>query len=205
MSETSATQRVMRSYTPALKIPKFIGRLKDGTRLPGGPYTMSQFLVGVVVLVVGYLAMPMWVQLLPATSSDSLRWLLSHIVLVGVAGGVGYLVGYIPADTNPMHAVGGMVSGGRPSRYGVSGGRPVDPLPKPCHYRARVLIAGTDVTSPAPARASSPASATIPAPTPGPSQSQPAPAPAPSPEPAIGETSEPTDPLRALAAAIVKE
>lgn len=206
MPESSAPKRVMRSYTPALKIPKFIGRLKDGTRLPGGPYTMTQFLVGVAVLVVGYILMPLWAQLLPTSSSGAAGWLIAHVVLVGVAAGSAYVTGYIPADANPVHAAGGLVSGGRPARFGIQAGRAVEPLAKPRHYQARVLIDGEEVPSapngPRPsvvnelsrvAAAARPRTPTAQAPRADPIPAQ------------ATATHEPANPLRALSAAIVKE
>ena len=35
-------------FTRAMKIPLMVGRLIDGTRLWGGPYTVPQIVVGVV-------------------------------------------------------------------------------------------------------------------------------------------------------------
>lgn len=195
----------MRSYTPALKIPKFIGRLKDGTRLPGGPYTLTQFLVGVAVLVCGYVLMPMWAQLLPNSSSDTAGWLIAHVVLIAVAGGSAYITGYIPADTNPIHAVGGLISGGRPNQFGIQAGRAVDPLPKPRHYRSRVLIEGAEQTQHPHQAPEADLSDLLLASSPAhPAGRQPGPTPVPaSPDNAVAR--EPAGHLRALTAAIVKE
>ena len=49
---------VVKWYTRARKFPTLIGKTPDGTRLPGGPYTITQVLVGGALAVL--LASPPW-------------------------------------------------------------------------------------------------------------------------------------------------
>ena len=51
--------RIARFFTSIRRIPILIGKAGN-SRIPGGPYTPFQFLVGAVVLVVGYNTMPLW-------------------------------------------------------------------------------------------------------------------------------------------------
>ena len=44
--------RVGKFYTRGLKIPTLVGRLTDGTRIWGGPYTIPQLVVGVIALMI---------------------------------------------------------------------------------------------------------------------------------------------------------
>lgn len=147
MSEMSTPQRVMRSFTRGLKIPALIGKFADGTRIWGGPYTMTQFSVGLGVLVIGYLTMGLWESLLPKMQVIPMQ-LQAYAVLVGVAVGLAWVTGKIPQDTNPAHAVSGLVTGGRPARYGTRAGKAITPLPRPRTLRARVLIPIEDQTTP---------------------------------------------------------
>lgn len=45
-------QQVMRVFTRGLKLPTLVGKL-SGWRIPGGPYTVTQFVGGGLVIVVG--------------------------------------------------------------------------------------------------------------------------------------------------------
>lgn len=145
MAETSAV-RVMRTYTRGLRIPKLIGRLQDGTRLPGGPYTFAQFLTGAGSVVVGYFTLPFWAQVLPSLSVIS-NVVVGHVLLLPIGWGVAWLAGLIPADVNPLYAVQGLASGARPSRYGRVAERPVQAVPSPRRYRARVRVEGQWATA----------------------------------------------------------
>lgn len=146
MAETS-TPRVMRTYTRGLSIPKLIGRLADGTRLPGGPYTFAQFLTGAGAVVIGYFTLPFWAQALPSLSVIT-NEMVGYLVLLPAGWGVAWLAGLIPADVNPVYAVRGIASGARPSRYGRLGDRPVLALPEPRASRARVRVEGRWVSRP---------------------------------------------------------
>lgn len=46
------TQETARFYTKSRRFPKMIGRMNDGSRIPGGPYTLTQVGVGGAVLLV---------------------------------------------------------------------------------------------------------------------------------------------------------
>ena len=51
MAERDEEREVARFYTRSRRFPKFIGRLHDGTKIPGGPYTLTQGVVLAIVLV----------------------------------------------------------------------------------------------------------------------------------------------------------
>lgn len=63
MSEQASASEpveVLRWYTSALRIPRLIGKLTSGERIWGGPYTVTQAVVGGVVLILGVKTMPWW-------------------------------------------------------------------------------------------------------------------------------------------------
>lgn len=136
---THSSARVMRSYTRALRIGVLIGQLRDGTRIPGGPYTVTQAVTGMVIIGVSYVTRGLWADLLPGTgtiSSDLLSY--PAILAFGVAGA--WVAGKIPQEVNPATAVGGVVSGARPARYGTRSGKSVPATPPARTYHARVLL-----------------------------------------------------------------
>ena len=45
MSDEKQQTEVARFYTRSRKFPRLIGRLHDGTKIPGGPYTVTQAIV----------------------------------------------------------------------------------------------------------------------------------------------------------------
>ena len=75
-----------RFYTAARKFQQLIGVTPAGETIPGGPYTVTQFIVGIVVLVLGFLSRPLW-------SQDA----LADVLLIAVAAvGATYAVGRMP-------------------------------------------------------------------------------------------------------------
>lgn len=82
-----ATEEIARFYTRSRRFPKMIGRMTDGSRIPGGPYTLTQVGFGGVALM-GLLA----TRTLWSTGAT----LLDLAITVGVAWGVTWLVGLIP-------------------------------------------------------------------------------------------------------------
>lgn len=63
MSESSAEpQRVLRWYTRARRVPRFIGRAPGGGHYPGGPYTLTQAAGAAGVLILGQSTMSVWGQ-----------------------------------------------------------------------------------------------------------------------------------------------
>lgn len=51
---------VAKFYTRARRFPKLIGKLHDGTRIPGGPYTLTQVIIGGLFLFVAMQTRPLW-------------------------------------------------------------------------------------------------------------------------------------------------
>lgn len=143
-----APRRVMRSYTRGMRIPMLIGRLSDGVRIPGGPYTLTQFLIGGLAVVLGYFTVGLWSGLLPSLlilSPD----LVGTLLLLPMGLGVAKVAGVIPADVNPLHVASGFIRGAAPRRYGTQAGKPVAECPQPKRYRARVLTQGLLPETPA--------------------------------------------------------
>lgn len=73
-------------YTAARNFKELLGVFPDGTPIPGGPYTITQFLTAAAVLAVGFITRPLW-------SSDPLT---STLFIVAIAAAVGYFVGRMP-------------------------------------------------------------------------------------------------------------
>ena len=72
-------------YTAARKFQQLIGVTPTGEAIPGGPYTVTQFVVGIVVLVTGFITRPIWSQ---GTIADVLYIAAATI---GITYGVGKL------------------------------------------------------------------------------------------------------------------
>lgn len=80
--------RVGKFYTRGLKIPTLVGRLNDGTRIWGGPYTIPQLVVGVIALMI------LW-QVVSRFLSTGFIITDAALILAG-AWGITIAVGKIP-------------------------------------------------------------------------------------------------------------
>lgn len=60
MSNVDERGEVARFYTRSRRFPKVIGRLHDGTRIPGGPYTITQAVVGGIVVMIALTTRAQW-------------------------------------------------------------------------------------------------------------------------------------------------
>jgi len=83
-----AKEEIARLYTRSRKFPMMIGRLTDGTRIWGGPYTFTQVGVGGVVLLI-------------LLTTRTYMWRTGFVffdlaIAAGVAWGITKLVGFIP-------------------------------------------------------------------------------------------------------------
>lgn len=96
MSEEHGVERV-KWFTVARRFPQLIGRTPDGTRIPGGPYTVTQALGGIAVVVVGYMSMGVWAHF---------GGLGNFAVLFAVAGGAVFGLGRIPLGARNPFAIG---------------------------------------------------------------------------------------------------
>lgn len=133
-----------RWYTAARRFPQLIGRTPDGSKLPGGPYTILQLVVGAVVLFVLWNTTGLWAR----------GGLFVNIAIGGglLCGSV-WLSGRLPYNLrNPLVVVGGWWHA--IERAGGTAGRAADVrLRKPRHpANGQVLMLIPDDT-PAPSRA----------------------------------------------------
>ncbi|WP_104056281.1 MULTISPECIES: hypothetical protein [unclassified Arthrobacter] len=76
-----------RFYTAARKFQQLIGVTPAGEAIPGGPYTVTQFIVGIVTVVVGFISRPLWTQ---GAITDVL---FIAAAAVGITYGVGRMPG----------------------------------------------------------------------------------------------------------------
>lgn len=85
-------------YSGARRVKQLLGTFPDGTRIPGGPYTLTQALVLVGTLVIGWWTRPLW-------GHD----LLSDVIVLGaVTLGAAVLAGKLPGGrVNPLRLVSG--------------------------------------------------------------------------------------------------
>jgi hypothetical protein len=60
MAQNQDAPEIARFYTRSRRFPKVLGRLHDGTKIPGGPYTLTQALVGVVVGAIALTTRAQW-------------------------------------------------------------------------------------------------------------------------------------------------
>lgn len=80
--------KVGRFFTSARKFKQLIGVMPDGTSIPGGPYTVTQFVVALVVGAFGFLfrALGLWGG----------NFLVDTFVIAIFAAAAGYGVGKMP-------------------------------------------------------------------------------------------------------------
>lgn len=185
MSAQHEQVEVARWYTPALRIPKLIGKLPSGERIWGGPYRPVQLGTAVLTAALGVKTMGVWGHFHP---------LGNYAALVAAALALGWLARYIPhGSTNPLaYLSGGAKVAARPT-HGSWGTYPVK-VADPVQVRSRVavhalpgVVAGEHEARIAPAHEVAPVEATVvvpdltdaPAlPTPSTPSASPAPSPA---------------------------
>lgn len=56
----SEEREVVKFYTRARKFPHVLGRFPDGTKIPGGPYTLTQVVGGGLLVLIGVRTMGIW-------------------------------------------------------------------------------------------------------------------------------------------------
>lgn len=104
-------------FTRAMKIPLMVGRLIDGTRLWGGPYTVPQIVAGCIALLV------LW-QAFAWFFSTGLIFTDAILVILG-AWGVAFLVGRLPdSRRNLFNLMTSMASATATSKTGFYRGSP---------------------------------------------------------------------------------
>lgn len=114
---TEQSRRPARFYTRARKFPRMVGRLPEGTRIWGGPYTFTQIVSGVLVAIVALFMRPLW-----GTGSI----LVDLGILIGVLWGSAYLTGKIPlTNLNPAVLVANALHGFSTPRQGTFKGAPI--------------------------------------------------------------------------------
>lgn len=140
MPDTESPGEVARFYTRARKFPKLIGRLHDGTRIPGGPYTISQ-LVALVVLTTGaMLTRGIWGSAV----------LFDLIVSLAIGIGGAFTLGLLPSQQrNLLSVTNGLISATSSSASGHYRGKTVQ-LRAPSHATGRVAINTPTLTDPEP-------------------------------------------------------
>ncbi|WP_051426539.1 hypothetical protein [Jiangella gansuensis] len=100
MADDADELETVKYYTRARKFPQLLGRMPDGTKIPGGPYTVQQLLAAIAVIVVGGLTIGTW---------GVFGSIGNVAVLFGLAFGVVFLIGRLPMNgRNPLFALLGL-------------------------------------------------------------------------------------------------
>lgn len=108
-------QLVGRCFTKARRHPLVVGQW-EGHRLWGGPYTIPQVVVMVVLFAVMLVTHPLWGRFGMADA----------VFLLGVPFGVSFAVRQLQVDgRNPLAALGGVLGLAATPRGGRLGGRPM--------------------------------------------------------------------------------
>lgn len=126
----NAAERV-KWYTLARKFPQLIGRTPDGTRIPGGPYTVTQAIGGMIVLAVGYYSMGLWANF--GTMGN-------YVVLILATGGTIFGLGKVPLGArSPVSIAAGVVKAAGAPRTGRLRGKAVR-IRAPHQLRHRIVV-----------------------------------------------------------------
>lgn len=128
-TDSQKTQDVARFFSHARRIPLLVGKMPDGTKIYGGPYTIYQIVGLLGTLALAYTTHDLW------TTDAIIADLLLAVVL---SLGVGLLAGFIPTNTrNPAVAVYTFGTAVKAPRNGECRGR-VLKLKKPHQPRIRL-------------------------------------------------------------------
>ena len=150
MSAASATKEqsakeddgeIVKWYTRARKFPQLIGKTPDGTKIWGGPYTYTQVIVGVLIVVVGSKTTSLW---------GHFGTVGNILLLLGVAYGTVILIGRLPLGSrNPLSVGAGFLRAWSAPAKGRLGGSPVR-MRKPHTAHSQLVLTPTPSTTPAP-------------------------------------------------------
>jgi hypothetical protein len=90
-----------RFFTLARRIPTLVGRLHDGSKVPGGPYTLTQVITAGVVAVLLWQTPGLWARF----------GLIGNVlVFAGLVYGAAFLAGRVPTGgRNPITWVTGVL------------------------------------------------------------------------------------------------
>ena len=150
MGDQPTVERV-KWFTLARKFPQLIGRTPDGARIPGGPYTITQAVGGLIVLVGGYYSMGLWANF---------GVLGNYTLLLALTGAVIFGLGRIPLGARNPAAIGmGAFRAVAAPQRGRLRGRPVR-IRRPRQLTQRVVIC-TALTPPPPVAEAAAASVAV--------------------------------------------
>ncbi len=131
MTERDQTHEIVKWYTRARRFPQLIGKTPDGARIWGGPYTYTQVIGAVVVLVVGTKTVGVWGQF---------GLVGNALTLLGVAYGITVALGRMPIGSrNPLAVGTGLIRALSAPAAGNFGGRPIR-IRRPHRVPTRVVI-----------------------------------------------------------------
>lgn len=140
MAEDPEDLETVKYYTRARKFPQLLGRMPDGTKIPGGPYTVQQLIAAIVIIVVGGLTIDTW----------GVFGVFGNVALLfGTAFGAVFLIGRLPMNgRNPLYALLGLYRVVNAPASGKYQGRPVKfRRPRRIRHRTNVYLGplpGTD-------------------------------------------------------------
>lgn len=128
-------EEIARFYTRSRRFPKLIGRMTDGSRIPGGPYTMTQVLSGGVVFLVTMVTRNLW-------TTDAM--LLDLIITAAITYAAIFVVGFLPLTRRNLFAafMGAVSAIFRPVEGKYQGKVPKLRRPHQVHGTALVLSFG---------------------------------------------------------------
>ena len=119
MSSSEDSPEIVRFYTRARRFPQLIGKTPDGFKLPGGPYTYTQAMVGAAMLWLGSSTFGMW---------GRFGLIGNFIVLIAVTYAVVFALGQLPmGGRSPLSAATGLLRAYSTSSAGHLAGRPFRP------------------------------------------------------------------------------
>lgn len=139
---TAEPLEVLRWYTRARKIPRFVGKAPGGGRYPGGPYTITQAVGAAAVLIAGQQTMSVWGRfgVLPNLA----------ILAVAVAATLFGLKLVKPSGRDPVSALLALMAVTTSNRWGHHGERKIiTRTPHAVRHRVNALM-GPSPTQPQP-------------------------------------------------------
>lgn len=133
---------IVKWYTRARKFPQLIGRTPDGTKIWGGPYTVTQAVGAGLILFVGLNTMSLWA---------SFGMIGNFLILGAVTYGSVLLLGRIPVGSrSPLSIAAGLSRAVTSPPTGRLGGRAVR-IRRPHVLRHSVVLAISDLPAAQPA------------------------------------------------------